>query len=69
MATSDPQGVSAAPMRCMALIDTRPPNTGGDELVPCRLEEGHDGPHEPMHPDAVKMLRLQAFLESRGIGG
>lgn len=53
---------------CLAMIDTRPLGAGGSDLTPCKLPEGHDGPHEPMHPDAVKMLRLQAWLASRGIG-
>lgn len=58
----------AATALCLALIDTRPPGAGGSDLTPCKLDDGHDGPHEPMHPDAVKMLRLQAFLGQRGIG-
>lgn len=57
----------AAFTRCMALIDTRPPTAGGDELIPCRLEQGHDGPHEPMDYSAWKTLKLEAFLGSYGV--
>lgn len=44
--------------RCMAMVDTRPPTAGGDELIPCRLEQGHDGPHEPMDYSAWKQMLI-----------